>query len=337
MDLAALRRVAFLTLPNYSMIACVNAVEVLRMANRLSGEPAYAWQVVTPDGAPAACSNGMALHPTVPLAGMARPHLLLACGGVDVREAVDGRVTAALRRLARDGVALGGLCTGAFALAEAGLLRGRRCAVHWENLAAIQEEFPDVEFVGDLYAVDRDRVTCTGGVAPLSLMLAAVEARMGRALAKSVAAQFLVERARAGAESQRAPPGPAGHGRLGEAVRLMQEHIEAPLPAAAVARAVGLSARQLERLFRRHLGQTPGAYAAGLRLERARALLRETAMPVTAVAAACGYTTPSRFSAAYRGRFGRPPRHERAAPTAAPPSSAAPPRSTLDAPRPDPA
>ena len=337
MDLAALRRVAFLTLPNYSMIACVNAVEVLRMANRLSGQPAYAWQVVTPDGAPATCSNGMALHPTAPLAAMARPDLLLACGGVGVREAVDGRVTAALRRLARDGVALGGLCTGAFALAEAGLLRGRRCAVHWENLAAIQEEFPDVEFVGDLYAVDRDRVTCTGGVAPLSLMLAAVEARMGHALAQSVAAQFLVERARAGAEPQRAPPGPAGHGRLGEAVRLMRERIEAPLPAAAVARAVGLSARQLERLFRRHLGQTPGAYAAGLRLERARALLRETAMPVTAVAAACGYTTPSRFSAAYRGRFGRTPRHERAAPPGAIPPGAAPSRSTPDAHRPEPA
>lgn len=311
MDLSALRRFAFLTLPNYSMIACANAIEVLRMANRLSGQAIYAWQAVTADGAPVAASNGMALHPTEPLAAMARPDLLLACGGVDVREAVDSRVTSALRRLARDGVALGGLCTGAFALAEAGVLRGRRCAIHWENLASIQEEFPEIEFVSDLFAIDRDRVTCTGGVAPLSLMLAVVEARLGPALAAAVAAQFLVERARAGEEPQRALPGPARHGKVGEAVRVMEGAVETPMLAAAVARAVGISPRQLERLFRRHLGQTPAAYAAGLRLERARALLRETGMPVTAVAAACGYATPSRFSAAYRGRFGLRPKDER--------------------------
>ncbi len=311
MELSSLRSFAFLTLPNYSMIACSNAIEVLRMANRLSGEPVYAWQVVTPDGAPATASNGLALHPTQALASMARPNLLLACGGVEVREAVDSRVIAALRRLAREGVPLGGLCTGAFALAEAGLLRGRRCAIHWENLALIEEEFREVEFVRDLYAVDRDRVTCTGGIAPLSLMLAMVGARLGPALAAAVAEQFLIDRVRAGTESQRTPAGAAGQGKLGEAVRVMQGAIELPVLAADVARAVGLSSRQLERLFRRHLGQTPAAYAAGLRLDRARILLRDTAMAVTAVAAACGYATPSRFSAAYRGRFGRLPRDER--------------------------
>ncbi len=311
MNLGALHRLAFLTLPSYSMIACANGIEVLRMANRLSGRAAYAWDVVTPDGVPAAASNGLALHPTTKLAAMARPDLLLACGGVNVREAVDARVSAALRRLAREGVALGSLCTGAFVLAEAGLLRGRRCAIHWENLAPIEEEFREVEFVSGLYAVDRDRVTCTGGVAPLSLMLAMVEARLGPALAAAVAAQFLVDRVRAGTERQRTQAGPAAHAKVADAVRVMEITIETPMHAAAIARSVGLSPRQLERLFRRHLAQTPAAYAAGLRLDRARTLLRETAMPVTAVGAACGYATPSRFSAAYRGRFGRPPNQER--------------------------
>ena len=311
MDLGALHRLAFLTLPNYSMIACANGIEVLRMANRLSGTAAYAWDVVTPDGSPAVASNGLSVQPTIPLAAMTRvPDLLLACGGVDVREAVDVRITAALRRLAREGVALGGLCTGAFALAEAGLLRGRRCAIHWENLAAIEEEFREIEFVDDLFAVDRDRVTCTGGIAPLSLMLAMVEARLGPAMAAAVAGQFLVDRVRAGTERQRGA-GSAAPEKLAAAVRLMEDAVGWPLHAAAVARSVGLSARQLERLFRRHLGESPGAYASGLRLERARRLLRETAMQVTAVGAACGYATPSRFSAAYRGRFGVPPNHER--------------------------
>ncbi len=311
MDLATLHRFAFLTLPDYSMIACANAIEVLRMANRLSGTAQYEWQVVTLDGVPAIASNGMTMQPTKRLASMVRPGLLLACGGVDVREAVDRRVTAGLRRLARDGVPLGSLCTGAFALAEAGLLHGRRCAIHWEDLAPIEEEFPGIDFVGDLYAVDRDRVTCTGGVAPLSLMLAMVEARLGPALASAVAAQFMVERVRQGTERQRALPAPLEQGRIGDAVRVMAASIATPLQTGAVARTVGVTPRQLERLFRRHLGQTPAAYAAGLRLDRARTLLQETAMPVTGVASACGYATPSRFSAAYRSRFGTTPSADR--------------------------
>src|SRR3954452_24743956 len=124
MNLGSPARFAFLTLPHYSMIAVANAIEVLRMANRTGGTEEYRWQVVTPDGAPSLASNGMALHPTIPLATMTRPDLLLVCGGVDVREAVDARVTTTLRHLARDAVPLGGLCTGSFALAAAGLLRG---------------------------------------------------------------------------------------------------------------------------------------------------------------------------------------------------------------------
>ena len=311
MELAALRRFGFLTLPHYSMIACANAIEVLRMANRIGGGTLYEWQVVTPDGMPATASNGMAMQPTVRLDAITRPDLLLTCGGVDVREAVSRPVIAGLRRMARDGVALGALCTGTFALAEAGLLHGRRCAIHWENLAAIEEEFPDIAFVGDLYAVDRDRVTCTGGIAPLSLMLAMVEARLGPALAAAVAAQFMIDRVQPGATRQRALPAPLEHGRLGAAVRLMEASIAAPVHAGSVARAVGVTPRHLERLFRRYLGQTPAAYAAGLRLDRARALLHETALPVTEVASACGYATPSRFSAAYRARFDRTPSADR--------------------------
>ena len=176
-ELAGLRRFVFLTLPNYSMIACANAVEAQRMANRIAGEEVYTWDVVAPDDQPVAASNGLSLHPTVGLEMTERPDLLLACGGVDVRHLMDRRVTAALRCFARDGVALGALCTGSFALAKAGLLEGYRCAIHWEDLTAIREEFPGVRFVEDVFAFDRDRATCSGGVAPLDMMLAMIEAR----------------------------------------------------------------------------------------------------------------------------------------------------------------
>ncbi len=313
MNQAELRRFGFLTLPSYSMIACANAIEALRMANRVVGQAAYAWQVVTLDGHPAAASNGLMLTPCAMLSAADRFDIVFVVGGVNVRNAVDRNVTAALRRLAHDGVALGGLCTGAFALAEAKLLGGYRCAIHWENLQAIREEFPAIDFVDDFFCIDRDRITCTGGVAPLDLMLAVIQARFGRRVAGQVSAQFLVERGRQADERQPRQGGvtPATPRRLAEAMRLMEDSIETPRQTNDIARAVHISTRQLERLFRAHLGVSPAAYSAALRLDRARALLRQTALPVTDIGIACGFHSASHFSTAFRTRFGHAPRNER--------------------------
>jgi transcriptional regulator GlxA family with amidase domain len=311
MDLAGLRRFGFLTLPNYSMIACANAIEALRMANRIAGQAIYSWQVVTLDGHPAAASNGLGLHPTALLSATDPFDIVFVCGGVDVRTAVDRKLTAAMRRLAHDGIALGALCTGSFALAEAKLLHGYRCAIHWENLSAIREEFPNIDFVDDLFAIDRDRITCTGGIAPLDMMLTIIDASLGGDVAARVSAQFILERGRAAGERQRPSRSASPHPHVEAALRLIERSVEAPLTAEAIARAVHLSGRQLERLFKQYVGMTPAAYSASIRLDRARALLRQTAMPVTDVGIACGFHSPSHFSTAYRTRFGRAPRAER--------------------------
>jgi transcriptional regulator GlxA family with amidase domain len=312
MDLARLRRFGFLTLPNYSMIACANAIEALRMANRLRDEAAYAWETVTVDGVPAAASNGLMLHPTGLLETAAPFDIVFVCGGVDVRQSTSRPVLAALRRLARQGVALGALCTGSFALAEARLLRGYRCAIHWETLDAVREEFPDTEFVPDLYAIDRDRVTCTGGIAPLDMMLEIIAARFGRSLAARISAQFLLpgERDAAAPQPSAARAG-ISHKALEQAVRLLEQAPDQPMSAADLARATRLSPRQIERLFRKHLGESPAAFSTALRLDRARTLLRETGLPVTEIGIACGFASPSHFSAAFRSRFGHSPRAER--------------------------
>ncbi|MDA8251138.1 MAG: GlxA family transcriptional regulator [Rhodospirillales bacterium] len=314
MRLDELRRFGFLTLPSYSMIACANAIEALRMANRVAGQSAYAWQVVTPDGHPAAASNGLMLTPCAMLSAADRFDAVFVVGGIDVRNAVDRNVTAALRRLAHDGVALGALCTGTFALAEAHLLGGYRCAIHWENLQGIREEFPGTEFVEDFYCIDRDRITCTGGVAPLDLMLVIIQARFGRRVAAQVAAQFLIERGRAADERQPRQASAATQTtprRLAQALRLIEDSIETPRPTSEIARDIRISTRQLERLFRQHLGISPAAYSSALRLDRARALLRQTALPVTDVGIACGFQSASHFSTAFRARFGHAPRAER--------------------------
>jgi transcriptional regulator GlxA family with amidase domain len=312
--LARLARIGFLTLPNYSAIALVNALEACRMANYVTLAEDYRFAVVTLDGAPAEASNGLSLTPTVRLAEAGPFDLVFVCGGVSVRHAVDRPLADALRRLARRGVALGGLCTGTFALAEAGLLDGYRAAIHWENLTAIREEFAGVTFTEDLFVVDRDRLTCTGGVAPLDLMLTLIEARHGKGVAAKVSDQFMVERPRAGGDRQPLPL-PARveqqHPTLARAARLMDAAIERPLPVADVAAAVGVSPRQLERLFQRHLATSPAEFALSRRLVHARELLRQTPMSVTAVGLACGFQTAAHFSTAYRRRFGRSPRQER--------------------------
>lgn len=313
-NLASLHRIGFWTLPNYSMIALSNALEGCRMANYVTGSAAYSWQVLTLDGLAIAASNGLSLTPTRRAFDAGPLDVVFVCGGVDVRQVVDMRIKNALRRLARQGVRLGALCTGSFALAESGLLDGYRCAIHWENLAAIREEFPRVEFVEDLFVIHRDRFTCTGGVAPLEMMLTLIDARLGNDVANKVSDQFIVERVRHAEQPQSGPMRAitrSGNAMLSQAAHLMERTIENPVAISTVASQVGVSARQLERLFERYLRTGPAAFYLSLRVARARELLHFTTMSITEIAVACGFRSATHFSACYRRFFGRPPRHDR--------------------------
>ena len=153
------------------------------MANRLCHEDVYAWSIVSLDGAPVAASNGLALAPTAALDAMGPVDVVFVCGGVDVQRAVSRELLSALRRLAHERVALGSLCTGGYALAKAGLLDKYRAAIHWENMSALREEFPRIDFTEQLFAIDRDRYTCSGGIAPLDLMLNLIKDDLGRDIA----------------------------------------------------------------------------------------------------------------------------------------------------------
>lgn len=306
--------IAFLTLDNYSMIALSNALEVLRMANYISGQALYRWTILSLDGRPAVASNGLPLTPTLAFDQADRPDMLLVCGGVEVGEACNAALDALLVRLAHAGVVLGGLCTGSYALVRAGLMKGYRCAIHWEQLAALHEEFPDVDFCDGLFSIDRDRITCSGGTAPIDMMLHLTAARYGSTLADAISAQFIVERARDGAHHQYVPlAARLGFGReeLVHASRLMESHIEEPLAMAELARQAGLSPRQLQRMFRHYLDMSPLQYYLCLRLDRARELLLQTGMSIMDVMVACGFDSSCHFSKAYRERFGHPPSGER--------------------------
>ena len=199
-------------------------------------------------------------------------------------------------------------------LARAGLLRDRRCTIHFEHRPALVEAFPDLDVTGSLFEIDRDRCTASGGTATLDLMLALITERHGRALAAAVGEWFLHTQLRLPGAQQRSSlhyrydiSNPA----LLRALERMEASIEEPLAREALARVARVSVRQLERLFAAQLGRTMGTHYRALRLDRARALLQETTMPVLQVAMAAGFVSAAHFTRAYRAQFGHPPRAER--------------------------
>ncbi len=307
--------VAFLLIPGYSQIAFATAIEPLRMANQLSERHLYDWRVLTRDGQPVAASNGLRILPDSAIADVPFPDLIIVCGGIDVDQHGDRETLSWLRSAGRAGRVLGGVCTGTFLLAQAGTMEGYRCTLHWENISSIYESlmFPGTVFTSELFVLDRDRYTCSGGIAPLDMMLHLIARQQGLELAESIAEEFLHERIRDFAERQRMPLrvrlGTA-QPKLVEVVTLMEANLHEPLSLDELALHADSSRRQLERLFQRYLGCSPTRYYLSLRLARARQLLLQTNMPITDVAIACGFVSPPHFTKCYNDRYGWSPRDE---------------------------
>lgn len=311
---SAPRRFVFLLLPGLSLIAFSGAIECLRIANRMAGRAIYEWRMISHDGLPVRCSGGLTLPVDGPLEELRRTDTILACGGLDISAAADKTVLNWLRREARRGCVVGGLCTAAHVLARAGLLDDRRAAVHWENHDAFLEDFPNIELTKAVFAVDRNRLTCAGGTSSIDLLLTLIADDHGRALANEVADQMIYSTIRTDKDTQRlSVPTRIGvrHPKLSDVVARMEENIEDPVSPATLAAEVGLSTRQLERLFRRYLRRSPKRYYMELRLAKARNLLMQTDMSVISVALACGFTSPSHFSKCYRGQYNTTPYRER--------------------------
>jgi transcriptional regulator GlxA family with amidase domain len=296
------------------MMGFTSAIEPLRAANRLSGRALYSWHIVSRDGRPVAASNGISVVPERSIGEPPNFTSLIVCAGIDAHLYADKAVFGWLRRLDRMGVAIGAISLGTYVLARAGLLDGRRCTLHWENLEAFAEEYPDLEVTTELFEIDGSRFTCAGGIAALDMMLHLIARQHGHALAAAVSEQFIHERIRDRHDRQRmALPARLGlrHPKLIAVIRRMEESLEQPISRARLADGVGLSCRQLERLFRRYLGRTPTRYYLELRLQRARALLQQTDVAVLDVALASGFVSASHFSKCYRELFNKTPRAER--------------------------
>ncbi len=302
------------------MISFAAAIEPLRLANRLSCRVLYDWRLVGPGGNAVRCSNGASLTLDADLLETQRNDTILVCGGVDVARAASRPVMAWLRREERRGARMGALCTGAWVLAEAGLLEGRRATIHWENQDSFAEEFPDVTLVRTVFVEDGNRLTAAGGTAAIDMMLRQIARDHGSDLASRVADQMIHTSIRSEDDHQRLSiPIRIGarHPRLAQVVARMEANIEDPVSPARLASEAGMSPRQLERLFARYLGRSPKRYYMEIRLERARNLLMQTEMSVIEIALASGFASVAHFSKCYRASYGSTPYRQRGSSDAA--------------------
>jgi len=308
------RDVYFLLLPKLTLLAFTSAVEPLRVANQVAGRELYRWYVMTEDGGPVTCSSGVHITPDSGLVDVPRDALAFVCAGIEPTTTASRRAVQWVRRQRAFGCRVGGICTGAFALAQAGLLRGRRFTLHWENQPAFAEKCLDLEPTGALYEIDGPLVTCGGGSAATDMMLDLIERDHGPDLATIVADMCLHVRSNFQDRKQKSAFSFALSSRnahLIAAMHAMNDSLEAPRPIEEIAEQVGISRRQLERLFTAHVGSTPAQFYIELRISRAHALLNETDLSVAQIAAATGFNSASQMATRFRKRFGMSPRSYR--------------------------
>ena len=307
-------RIAFFLAPSFSFVAFSSAVEPLRLANRVSNNNLYGWACFSSDGGPVSASNGVSINVDGAFEDCQGYPIVIVCGGAEIHDQMDPKMISRLRRLSSHGATLGAICTGSRILAEAGLLDGYKCTIHWENLSGFGEEFPEIEATDDLFEIDRNRFTSAGGTAALDMILHLIAMHYGHDTAALTADQLIHHRIRDGHERQRMALRTrlnVSHPKLLAVISYMEETLEEPVSCSELAASVSLSTRQLERLFRKYLHHAPTRYYLELRLSRARFLLLQTSLTVLDVALACGFVSASHFSKCYREYFDRTPSEER--------------------------
>lgn len=321
-----MRRISLLLLPQFAHLTLAAVIEPLFVANWLSQQPRFHWQMVSVNGASVPASNGISVPVSGDLTAARGSHAVFVLSSFEPSRHIAQRALLRwLRQAARAGMELAGVENGSLALAAAGLLQEHEAAVHWDNRAGFQELFPRVRLSAAPYSFSRNRASCAGGAAVLEMMIAWLE-RSDAAMAQEVAQHLLLRERNAARASvaTRAAPVDAAHGRGGRndeiatAHAIMQRTIDDPLSCAEIARRLKLSLRQLERRFQQHLGHSVHAEYRLVRLEQAHQYLQQTDLTVTEVAALTGFSSAGYFSKVYRGAFGVLPSTDRSQSTQAP-------------------
>lgn len=287
------------------------------MANRISGQDFYSWRTIGETGEDVVASDALSVNAEYSIDDpdvLSNLDVVIVCGGRRIADSTTEPVVDWLRAVSKHRIGLGAICTGTYILAKAGLLDGYRCSVHWENISEITDSFPKVSVSQSVFTIDRDRFTSSGGTAPVDMMLYLVRRQLGADVSAGVAEQFVYERIRQSSDRQRVPlKHTVGNqsGGLIVAIELMEANIREPISQSELAAYVGLSRRQLQRLFQRYLGCTPSRQYLRIRLQRARELLQLTSMSLVEIASLTGFVSSSHFSNSYKETYGYSPSAER--------------------------
>ncbi len=310
-------RIGMLLLPGFNNLAAQAFIDPFRAANYLRAAQVFVWQYLSPDGGTVFASNGMEIQTTGcdQLGEDNRFDLVVVNASWTPEAFQEDRLQNWLKLHSRHGSILGGLDTGAFVLAYAGLLDKHTATVHFEHSTAFEELFPSVNAVEQLYVIDGKRISSCGGIAATDLALELIKIQSGIELANASARYIFHERLRDGAESQLPknlqPVGYQVPSRLREAILLMERNIEEPLTQSELAHYLSISTRQMQRMFKQYIGETPIRHYLNIRLDRARGLVTQTELPIMDIAALCGFTRADQFSRAYSKRFDIAPINDR--------------------------
>ena len=287
------------------------------MANRICRQENYSWKTISETGEPVTASDGLSVNVDCGIGdvdAMKGIDIVIVCSGVRVENATNKQILRWLKTVNQKGVSLGAICTGSYVLAEAGLLDGYRCSIHWENMAAVVDRYPNVTVCRSVFTLDRNRYTCSGGTTPVDMMSNIIKSQCGAEISAGVADQFIHERIRRADDQQRVPlKHVVGHQseKLVIAVELMEANIKELISQEDLAFYAGVSRRQLQRLFQRYLACAPSRYYLQIRLQRARELLRQTGMSLVEISTLTGFVSSSHFSKSYKEFYGHSPSAER--------------------------
>lgn len=305
------QKVGFLLIPNFALMSYASATEPLRAANLISGMDLYEVVALSVGGGAVRASSGLTVEcQDVAECGPECQFVFVCAGGAPADWVLPERTYGLLRRLARQGVRIGGISSGAFILAAAGLLDNRDFTIHWEHAPVLRETFTHLTPRQTRHVIDGDRLTCAGGVAPMDMMHSLIAGRMGAHFARRVSDWFLHTEIPEPEAPQRASAAErfgTHHPALLTVLEKMEAAIETPLDRKSMARLAGISMRHLDRLFATHLNTGFLETYRRIRLAHARRLLEQSPLSISEVAFATGFSSAGHFSRSFRAAFGITP------------------------------
>lgn len=310
------QQIDFLLIPNFSLFGLTAMLGALRHANRTSNRQLYQWRLLSESGGLVMSSDQIEIMSHADIRDAGRCPTLIVCAGSGhyPKASLSTRLLSFIRHQASLGGDIGSQDTAAYINASAGILDGYRTTIHWENIATTASLFPKVNFVHELFVVDRNRFSCSGALAGLDMMLHLITTQHGNGLATAVADELIHTQKRAQNDPQRTSLQKRLDSRnpnLLDAVKLMEGNLEEPLSVPEIAALLTISTRELERLFKHYLQQPPSQFYRNLRLDQARWMLHQTTDSITNISLACGFSSLSHFTRCYQKRFNKKPSQER--------------------------